>query len=112
LGYVVKTEAAVDIVQAIHTALHGAISVGLRVTNVVVQASLACATLPPDPLTSRERESVQCIAEGQTTRERAVHLELGVQTVASHRINRRRKLDMHETAILVRSAIHWRRSAP
>ena len=53
VGYVLKTQAAVDIVQAIHTAVQGAIYLSPRVTNAVVQAYLACATLPSDPLTSR-----------------------------------------------------------
>jgi DNA-binding NarL/FixJ family response regulator len=70
-----------------------------------VQAYLAGASLPPDPLTSREREILQRIAEGQTTKEIAASLDLGVRTVESHRINLMRKLDVHETATLVRYAI-------
>src|SRR5262245_45532261 len=104
-GYVLKTQAAVDIVQAIHTALQGAIYLSPRVTNAVVQAYLACVPLPLDPLTSREREIVQRIAEGQTTKEIAAHLGLSVKTVESHRVNLMRKLDIHETATLVRYAI-------
>ena len=61
--------------------------------------------MPRDPLTSREREVVQRIAEGQTTKEIAAGLGLGVKTVESHRINLMRKLDIHETATLVRYAI-------
>jgi len=105
VGYVLKTQAAVDIVQAIHAALQGAIYLSPRVTNAVVQAYLTGATLPPDPLTSREREVLQRIAEGQTTKEIAAHLGLSVKTVESHRINLMRKLDIHETASLVRYAI-------
>ena len=105
VGYVLKTQAAADIVQAIHTALQGAIYLSPRVTHAVVQAYLACATLPSDPLTSREREIVQRIAEGQTTKEIAAYLGLSVKTVESHRINLMRKLDIHETATLVRYAI-------
>jgi len=105
VGYVLKTQAAVDIVQAIHAALQGAIYLSPRVTNVVVQTYMTRATLPPDPLTSREREIVQRIAEGQTTKEIAAHLGLSVKTVESHRINLMRKLDIHETASLVRYAI-------
>jgi DNA-binding NarL/FixJ family response regulator len=71
----------------------------------VVQAYLSGAPLPPDPLTSREREIVQRIAEGQTTKEIAACLGLSVKTVESHRINLMRKLDIHETATLVRYAI-------
>jgi two-component system, NarL family, response regulator NreC len=105
VGYVLKTQAAVDIVQAIHSVLQGAIYLSPRVTHAVVQAYLSGATLPPDPLTSREREIVQRIAEGQTTKEIAGHLGLSVKTVESHRINLMRKLDIHETATLVRYAV-------
>jgi DNA-binding NarL/FixJ family response regulator len=104
-GYVLKTQAAVDIVQAIDTVLQGAIYLSPRVTNAVVQAYLTGSTVPPDPLTSREREIVQRIAEGQTTKEIAAHLGLSVKTVESHRINLMRKLNIHETATLVRYAI-------
>jgi two-component system, NarL family, response regulator NreC len=112
VGYVLKTQAAVDIVQAIHTVLQGATYLSPRVTNAVMQAYLACATLPPDPLTSRECEIVQRIAEGQTTKEIAAHLGLSVKTVESHRINLMRKLDIHETATLVRYAIRWGLTTP
>jgi len=95
----------VDIVQAIRDALQGAIYLSPRVANAVVQAYLSRSTLPPDPLTSREREIVQRIAEGQTTKEIASHLDLSVKTVESHRSNLMRKLDIHETATLVRYAI-------
>jgi two-component system, NarL family, response regulator NreC len=105
VGYVLKTQAAGDIVQAIHTALQGAIYLSPRVTHAVVQAYLSGAPLPPDPLTSREREILQRIAEGQTTKEIAAYLGLSVKTVESHRINLMRKLDIHETATLVRYAI-------
>jgi len=105
VGYVLKTQAAVDIVQAIREALQGAIYLSPRVANAVVKAYLTHSTLPPDPLTSREREIVQRIAEGQTTKEIAARLDLSVKTVESHRVNLMRKLDIHETATLVRYAI-------
>ena len=60
---------------------------------------------PADPLTSREREVLQRIAEGQTTKEIAASLALSVKTAESHRINLMRKLDIHETATLVRYAL-------
>jgi DNA-binding NarL/FixJ family response regulator len=105
VGYVLKTQTAADIMQAIHAALQGAIYLSPQVTTGVVQAYLAGSSLPPDPLTPREREIVQRIAEGQTTKEIAAHLGLSVKTVESHRINLMRKLDIHETASLVRYAI-------
>lgn len=105
VGYVLKTQAAMDIVQAIHDAIQGAIYLSPRVASTVVQAYLTRSTLSPDPLTSREREIVQLIAEGQTTKEIAVRLGLSIKTVEAHRSHLMRKLDMHETATLVRYAI-------
>jgi two-component system, NarL family, response regulator NreC len=105
VGYVVKTQAMADLVQAIHTVVQGAIYVSPRVTRAVVQASVSGTPLPPDPLTSREREVLQRIAEGQRTKEIAAGLGLGVKTVESHRIHLMQKLDIHETATLVRYAV-------
>ena len=83
----------------------GTIYLSSRVAHTVVQAYLTRSSLSPDPLTSREREIVQRIAEGQTTKEIASALGLSVKTVESHRSNLMRKLDIHETATLVRYAI-------
>jgi len=105
VGYVLKTQAAGDIVQAIRDALQGAIYLSSRVAHTVVQAYLTQASRSPDPLTSREREIVQRIAEGQTTKEIAAVLGLSVKTVESHRSSLMRKLDIHETATLGRYAI-------
>ena len=105
VGYVVKTQAAGDIVQAIRDVLQGAIYLSPRVAQTVVQAYLTRSSHSPDPLTSREREIVQRIAEGQTTKEIAVALGLSVKTVESHRNSLMRKLDIHETATLVRYAL-------
>jgi DNA-binding NarL/FixJ family response regulator len=105
VGYVVKTQAAADLVQAIHTVVQGAIYVSPWVTTALVQAWLRGTPLPRDLLTSREREIVQRIAEGQTTKEIAAGLGLSVKTVESHRINLMRKLDIHATASRVRYAI-------
>ena len=58
-----------------------------------------------DPLSPREREVVQLIAEGLTTKEVASVLGISVKTAEAHRINSMRKLDVHETASLVRYAV-------
>jgi DNA-binding NarL/FixJ family response regulator len=78
----------------------------------VVQAYLTRSDLPPDPLTSWEREILQRIAEGQTTKEIASRLRLSVKTVESHRTRLMHKLDIHETATLVRYAIRRGLTAP
>jgi two-component system, NarL family, response regulator NreC len=112
VGYVLKTQAAVDIVQAIRDVLQGGIYLSPRISPAVVQAYLTRSHLPPDPLTSREREILQLIAEGQMMKEIAWRLGLSIKTVESHRINLMRKLDIHETATLVRYAIRRGLTSP
>jgi two-component system response regulator NreC len=112
VGYVLKTQAALDIVQAIRDVVQGGIYLSPRVFRAVVQAHLARSDLPPAPMTSREREILQLIAEGETTKEIASRLGLSVKTVESHRINLMRKLDIHETATLVRYAIRRGLTSP
>jgi DNA-binding NarL/FixJ family response regulator len=64
------------------------------------------------PLTSRERDILQLIAEGETTQEIAWRLGLSTKTVKSHRIELMRKLDIDETAALIRYAIRHGRIRP
>lgn len=56
-------------------------------------------------LTAREREIVQLLAEGQSSREAAVTLGISVKTAETHRANIMRKLDMHSVSQLVRYAV-------
>ena len=105
VGYVVKTQATLDLVQAIRDVLQGGVYLSPQVSRTVVTAYLTRSDLPPDPLTSREREVLQRIAEGETTKEIAWRLDLSVKTVESHRTRLMHKLDIHETATLVRYAI-------
>jgi DNA-binding NarL/FixJ family response regulator len=105
VGYVLKTQATMDLVQAIRDIVRGELYLSPRVSRAVVTAYLTRSDLPLDPLTSREREVLQLIAEGETTKEIAWRLGLRVKTVESHRIKLMRKLDIHETATLVRYAI-------
>jgi DNA-binding CsgD family transcriptional regulator len=56
-------------------------------------------------LTVREREVLQLIAEGHRTKQVAVRLGISIKTAESHRTRIMAKLDIHETAGLVRYAI-------
>lgn len=62
----------------------------------------------PEGLTSREREMVQLIAEGKSTRETATILNISVKTADTHRTNLMRKLDLHSVSEIVRYAIRNR----
>ncbi len=57
------------------------------------------------PLTPREREILPLIAEGHTSREIALRLEISPRTVEHHRANILRKLDLRNTASLIRYAM-------
>jgi DNA-binding NarL/FixJ family response regulator len=105
VGYVLKTQAMLDLVQAIQNVVQGHIYLSPRISRALVTAYLTRSGPTPDPLTSREREVLQLIAEGETTKEIAWRLRLSTKTVESHRIRLMRKLDIHETATLVRYAI-------
>jgi two-component system response regulator NreC len=104
-GYVVKTQAAADLVQAIREVRRNAIYLSPTISRAVVEAYLDNATPPGDVLSSRERQVLQLVAEGKTTKEIAVVLGLSIKTADSHRTRIMKKLDIHDTAGLVRFAI-------
>ncbi len=60
---------------------------------------------PYDSLTTREREVLKMLAEGQSVKEIACDLNLSVKTVEAHKFNLMRKLDIHNKAQLVQYAI-------
>jgi DNA-binding CsgD family transcriptional regulator len=71
----------------------------------VVQAFLQKSDVPDRTITYRERQVLQLVAEGKTTKEIASILGISVKTAESHRSNLMDKLDIHDTAGLVRYAI-------
>jgi DNA-binding NarL/FixJ family response regulator len=104
-GYVLKAQASGDLVHAIRAALQGGTYLSPGISDSVVQAALTKEKAERDPLTQREREVLQLIAEGKTNKEISTTLAMSVKTVESHRRNLMLKLDIHETASLVRHAI-------
>ncbi len=104
-GYVVKTHAAEHLVQAIREASRGGVYLSPEVSRAVVQAYQNKTELSAEPLSPRERQVLQLIAEGKTTKEVAGVLNISVKTAETHRTRLMEKLDIHETAGLVRYAI-------
>jgi len=104
-AYVLKTQSGSDLVQAIQEVCRGRIYLSPGISRTVVEAYLAKTELPPDPLSPREREVLQLVAGGKTTKEIARLLGMGVKTAENHRTRILSKLDIHETAGLVRYAI-------
>ena len=104
-GYVVKSQASGDLVRAINEVQRGMTYLSPGISQAVVQAFLSKAELPRDPLTSREREVLQLVAEGKSTKEIAQLLAISFKTAESHRTRIMKKTDIHETASLVRYAV-------
>jgi DNA-binding NarL/FixJ family response regulator len=104
-GYVLKSRASDLLVQAIKEVAEGHIYLSPCVSRSVVEAFLSPDKDAGDVLTSRERQILQLIAEGKTTKEIAYVLGLSVKTAESHRSRIMDKLNIHDIAGLVRYAI-------
>lgn len=104
-GYVLKDQVARDLVCAIQQVSRGEIYLSPSITRTVAEAFLSKTGLPPDPLTSRERQVLQLIGEGKSSKEIAALLGISVKTAESHRTRMMQKLDIHDVASLVRYAI-------
>jgi DNA-binding NarL/FixJ family response regulator len=82
-----------------------------RVSQMILDGFLKGDPRPKDSesgairLTPRQREIVQLLAEGKSSKEVAVALDLSVKTAETHRANIMRKLDCHSVSEVVRYAI-------
>ncbi|HEX3822616.1 MAG TPA: response regulator transcription factor [Candidatus Sulfotelmatobacter sp.] len=114
-GYVLKSDAGKDLVAAIEALQRQRTFFTTRVSQMVLDGFLGRETggeIPEydadsygDLLTTREREVIQLLAEGRTSKEVAVALNLSVKTAETHRTNLMRKLGLHSVADLTRYAV-------
>jgi DNA-binding NarL/FixJ family response regulator len=111
-GYLLKTQPVADVVRAIRDVSNGSFYLSPGISQTVIHAYLAKTDLPPDPLTTREREVLQLVAQGMTTKKVAGLLGVSVKTAESHRHRIMDKLDLHDTASLVRYSIRRRLIEP
>ena len=104
-GYVLKNQGAEDLVHAIREVCRGAVYLSPSISHTVVGAYLSKGTVSADALSGRERQVLQLVGEGKSTKDIALQLGISVKTAESHRARLMKKLDIHETASLVRYAI-------
>ncbi len=115
-GYVLKNAGKKDIFKAIGSAMSGERFFSPGISNIIVEGFIKRASETPaaeqagvpatgQQLTKRELEVLKYIAMGHTNRQIADALFLSFRTVNTHRANIMQKLDIHETAGLVRYAI-------
>jgi DNA-binding NarL/FixJ family response regulator len=113
-GYLLKNAGKKEIFEAVRTAVSGGRFFSPRISNLIVEGFVKRANEPQSgrtaeahaqQLTKREIEILQYIARGYTSRQIADELSLSFRTVNTHRANLMQKLDIHDTAGLVRHAI-------
>lgn len=104
-GYVLKSQVASDLLQAIQQVSRGQVYLSPGVSRAVMEAYRSKSEKSRDRLTLRERQVLQLIAEGKSTKDIASLLRISVKTAESHRTRLMQKLDIHETASLVLYAV-------
>src|SRR5205807_7441594 len=97
-GFVLKTQAEEDLVQAIEQVSRGGFYVGGGVSRAVVDACRAAAAQDRGRLTPRERQVVQLVAEGKSTKQVAALLGISLKTAEFHRARVMKKRDVHDEA--------------
>jgi DNA-binding NarL/FixJ family response regulator len=114
-GFLLKSDAGRDLVAAVEALQLQRTFFTTRVSQMVLDGFLDRDSRPDgrdasldysdDVLTGREREVIQLLAEGKTSKEVAVTLNLSVKTAETHRTNLMRKLGLHSVADLTRYAV-------
>ena len=107
-GYLLKDAAADELPMALKAVGRGETYLSPAISRQVVDAYLRASDVAPDPLaglTERQREVLQLIAEGSSTKEIAGRLDVSVKTVETHRAQIMERLDIRDVAGLVRFAI-------
>jgi two-component system response regulator NreC len=101
-GYILKSKAASTLIQAIESVQRGDVYLSPEMSKAVVNAFVS---RDQDALSGREREVLQLTAEGKNIKEVAGILKISVKTAEAHRASMMSKLNLRDTASLIRYAI-------
>jgi DNA-binding NarL/FixJ family response regulator len=107
-AYLLKDAAATELALALRAVGRGETYLSPSISKQVVEGFLRNPDLAPGllaGLTSRQREILQLVAEGRSTKEIAALLDISVKTVETHRTQLMERLGIHDVAGLVRLAI-------
>jgi DNA-binding NarL/FixJ family response regulator len=107
-GYLLKTDASRDLISALEALIGRKTFFTSKVAQIVLDPFLRGGPkrqIPNNVLTAREREVVQLLAEGKSSKEVAVALDLSIKTAETHRTNLMRKLHIHSVSELVLYAV-------
>ena len=105
-GYLVKTDAASELLSAVRAVHRGQRYLSPSIAPIVLaRLGRTDRDRAGSPLTRREREVIKLVAEGATTKEIAARLAISPKTAQTHRENLKVKLNVRSTAEIVRYAI-------
>ncbi|MCC8393054.1 response regulator transcription factor [Paraburkholderia sp. MMS20-SJTR3] len=107
-GYVLKDSPALEIIQAIGAVLAGNTYFSAQLSARLIHASATQS--PVERLTPRERDILDALADGLSSKQIAQRTGLSVRTVETHRLNLKRKLDIEGQAELIKFAVEHRRT--
>lgn len=110
VGYLLKNAAPTELEFAIRTVARGETYLSPEISRHVIEEYLGKgnADTPPGPLdqlTPRQREILQLVAEGQSTKQMAARLNVSVKTIETHRAQLMERLGIYDVAGLVRYAL-------
>jgi DNA-binding NarL/FixJ family response regulator len=109
-GYIMKSAASEQFLEALRRVLDGRIYLSESVSNNMIQKLAEGATYisnPIDRLSNRELQILHMIGNGMSTKETAQALNLSIKTVESHRQRIKRKLNLNTGTQLVQYAVNW-----
>jgi len=106
-GYLLKDAASVELDLALKAAVAGQTYLSPAISRQVLEnyVTRIGGVVPPDPLTPRQREVLQLVAEGKSTKEIGFALEISIKTVETHRAQIMERLDIHDVPGLVKYAM-------
>ena len=106
-GYVVKDDAVAQVATAIDRVMRGEVFISPSAPKTITRilASKETESSPLSLLTARQRQILQLIAEGQSTKDIGFRLSLSIKTVETHRRLLMERLGIHNVASLARFAI-------
>jgi len=104
-GYLLKDAATAELDMAVKVVAQGQFYLSPAISRQVVDSYLQGGPTGLDLLSPRQREILQLIAEGKSTREIAEILHLSVKTIETHRAQLMDRLDIHDVAGLIRYAL-------
>lgn len=107
-GYIIKNIERFDLERAIIIIFEGGKYFSPIVTNILAESAVRPEPPAISELTPREKEVLELVAQGHSTKQIADKLGIGTRTVESHRVNMLKKMKVNNTAELVRKAIEMK----